>query len=176
MAVFVAYSQFTDADLFDQEQVTSNSFEAATLDFLTLDTANEATKTLFFSVQGLIPTGFQVESVRIKNSGNLEFPYTVSATQTAGSAAVCENLELVVLQEWTPIYSGSLLGLNLSGELTQQENWEDLVFVLKLTNTDASLQNQGCYFTFNFNSSLPGNSFSDTETLENTISTGTWAQ
>ncbi len=176
MAVFAAYSQFTDADLFDQEGVSGNSFVATTLDFSTLDTANQTNKTLFFSVNGMVPTGFQIESVRLKNSGNLEFPYSVSVAQTAGSAPLCQNLDLVVLQEWTPIYTGKLLELQLAGELAAQENWEDLVFVVKFNNTDGALKNQTCSFIFTFTTALTGNSFSDTETLENTISTGAWAE
>ncbi len=176
MAVLVAHSQFTDADLFDQETLTSHSFEALTLDLTTLDTANESPKNLFFSVQGMLPHGFQVESVRLKNSGQIEFPYSITASQTAGSAALCQNLQVVVLQEWTPIYSGPLPQLNLSGQLTSQEKWEDLVFVVKLETNDAALKNQGCYFTFNFSSTLPGSQFSDTEKLENTVTTGTWSE
>jgi len=80
------------------------------------------------------------------------------------------------LQEWTPIYSGPLLQLQLSGEVASKENWGDLVFVVKLPSSDGGLKSQGCYFTLNFSSSLPGNSFSDTEALENTVSTGTWAE
>ncbi len=176
LAVFAAYSQFTDADLFDQEGVTQNSFAATTLDLSTLDTANESVKTLFFSVTGMIPQGFQVESVRLKNSGELEFPYTVSVAQTGGSTPLCQTLDVVVLQEWTPIFSGKLLNLQLSQQLTKTEKWEDLVFVIKLPSSDAALKNQTCSFNFTFSSSLPGNSFSDTESLQNTISTGTWVE
>lgn len=176
LAVFAAYSQFTDADLFDQEAVTQNALSATTLDLTTLDTANESTKTLFFSVTGMIQNGFQVESVRLKNSGALGFPYTVTTQETGGSSLLCQSLDLVVLQEWTPIFSGKLLSLELIQELTVTENWEDLVFVISLPQVDATLKNQTCSFNFTFTSSLPSSSFSDTEVLQNSISTGTWAE
>lgn len=176
IAVVSAYTQFTDADLFDQEVVTSNSLTATTLDFSTNDTANESVKSLFYSVSGMIPSGFQVESVRLKKAGSLPFRYAVSAQKTGGADSLCSSLQLVVLQEWTPIYSGPLLNLNYSGELAEAENWEDLVFVVKLESGDASLANQSCGFDFTFTTQKEaGDRFSDQEVLQNTVSTGSWA-
>ena len=176
IAVFSAYTQFTDADLFDQEEVQNNYFEATTLDFSTHDTANELSKSLLFSVTGMIPTGFQVETVRIKNTGKLEFPYSISVQKTAGSDVFCQSLEAVIMQDWTPVYSGSLLNLTFSGELAAEEKWEDLVFVAKFNATDAALKNQTCAFNISFASQIQDSHFSDTEVLQNTIASGAWAE
>jgi hypothetical protein len=176
IAVFSAYTQFTDADLFDQEDVHNNRFEATTLDFSTNDTANELSKSLLFSVTGMIPSGFQVETVRIKNSGKLEFPYSVSVQKTAGSDTFCQSLEGVIMQDWSPVYSGNLMNLSFSGELSDQEKWEDLVFVVKFNNKDVALKNQTCAFNISFVSQSPESHFTDTETLQNTVTSGAWAE
>lgn len=176
IAVFSAYTQFTDADLFDQEEVANNYFEATTLDFSTHDTANELSKSLLFSVTGMIPTGFQVETVRIKNTGKLEFPYSISVQKTAGSDAFCQSLEGVIMQDWTPVYSGSLLNLTFSGELAAEEKWEDLVFVAKFNDTNAALKNQTCALNISFVSQIQDSHFADTEVLQNTIASGAWAE
>lgn len=175
IAVFSAYTQFTDADLFDQESVTNNYFEATTLDLTTHDTATELSKTILFSVTGMVPSGFQIETVRLKNAGKLEFPYSVSVQKTAGSDSFCQSLEGVLMQDWTPVYTGNLMSMAFSGELRETEKWEDLVFVVKFTGTAAELKNQTCNFSISFTSTLPGGKFSDTESIQNTIISGTWA-
>jgi len=52
-AVILLFSQVTDADLLDREEVTANTVRATTLDFSNRDTANETGKSLFFSVDAL---------------------------------------------------------------------------------------------------------------------------
>ena len=176
MAVIAMFSQYTDADLFDQDSVRENAISATTLDFSALDTANETNKKLFFSLSGLLPSGFHTESIRVKNAGKLGFPFTIVAAQTSGSDILCQNLEVRILQDWKTIYSGPLLSLAYAGELKATSDAEDLVFVVSLSNTDAVLKNQVCSFAFAISSALPSKNFSDTEVLENTISTGTWSE
>lgn len=176
LAVISVFSQYTDADLFDQDSVRENVISATTLDFSALDTANETSKKLFFSVSGLLPGGFHTESIRVKNAGQLGFPFTIVAAQTSGNESLCQNLEVRVLQDWKTIYSGSLLSLAYSGELKATSDTEDLVFVVSLSNKDVNLKNQVCSFAFAISSALPSKNFSDTEVLDNTISTGTWSE
>lgn len=175
VAVVSAYSQFTDADLFDQEAVKENTMQATTLDFAALDTVNQSGKKLFFSLSGLLPTGFHVETVRIKNEGQMEYPFIVTASQTAGSPALCQQLELLVMRDWKPVYTGKLLDLQALGQLQKTETWEDLVFVVSLPTAGPELKMQSCAFSFTFTSQADTPFFHDTETLDNMVSTGSWA-
>lgn len=175
LAVIVAHAQFTDADLFDQESVKENSMQATTLDFAAVDTVNQTGRSLFFSVSGLLPSGFQVESVRIKNEGRMEFPFAVTVQRTGGSELLCTRLNMRVFRDWKEIYSGSLLGADLRGELNATEPWEDLVFVVFLDSKEPALKQQTCAFSFLFASQAQTSFFRDTERLENIVNTGTWA-
>ena len=177
-AVILLFSQVTDADLLDREEVTANTVRATTLDFSNRDTANETGKSLFFSVQGLIPTGFQVESVRIKNEGELDVTYELSATQTAGDASLCNALQLRVLSGWLTEYSGPLLGLSFDTAVLEGQN-SDLVFVLSLDDTNVQLANTTCAFNIRVASvqTVQGGTiqFFDEEVLQNQVTAGTWS-
>ncbi len=177
-AVILLFSQVTDADLLDREEVTANTVRATTLDFSNRDTANETGKSLFFSVQGLIPTGFQVESVRVKNEGEMDVSYELTATQTAGDADFCNALQLHVLSDWQTEYSGSLLGLSFDTRMLEGEK-SDLVFVVSLDDTSTSLTNDTCAFNIRVASQqlVDGEviRFSDEEILQNQVTAGTWS-
>ncbi|MDA1079720.1 MAG: hypothetical protein O2840_03490 [bacterium] len=177
-AVILLFSQVTDADLLDREEVTANTVRATTLDFSNRDTANETGKSLFFSVQGLIPTGFQVESVRVKNEGEMAVSYVLAATQTAGDAAFCNALQLRVLSDWQTEYSGPVLGLSFGTTMLAAEK-SDLVFVLSLDDSNASLTNDTCAFNIVVTSQgvVDGETirFSDEEILQNQVTAGTWS-
>ncbi|NCN82648.1 MAG: hypothetical protein GW947_01650 [Candidatus Pacebacteria bacterium] len=177
-AVILLFSQVTDADLLDREEVTANIVRATTLDFSNRDTANETGKSLFFSVQGLIPTGFQVESVRIKNEGELAVSYELSATQTAGDTDFCNALQLRVMSDWQTEYSGSLLGLSFDATVLEGQKG-DLVFVVSLDDTSNSLTNDTCAFNIRVASKqVAGGAvvrFSDEEILQNQVTAGTWS-
>lgn len=175
LAVLVAHAQYTDADLFDQESVKENSMQATTLDFSALDTVNQIGRSLFFSVSGLLPSGFQVESVRIKNEGKMEYPFSVTVQRTGGSEALCTRLNLRVFRDWKELYTGSLTGVDLQGALSSTEPWEDLVFVVSLDVKEPELKQQTCAFSFVFTSQAQTSFFRDTERLENIVNTGTWA-
>ncbi|OGJ15750.1 MAG: hypothetical protein A2632_02230 [Candidatus Pacebacteria bacterium RIFCSPHIGHO2_01_FULL_46_16] len=177
-AVLLLFSQVTDADLLDREVVSANVVRATTLDFSNLDTANETSKSLFFSVQGMIPSGFQVETVRIKNEGELAVAYQLSATQTAGDGALCSALQLKVLSDWQTEYSGTLTGLSYETTVLEGQK-SDLIFALSLDDTTASLSNNTCAFNIRVASLTTINGediqFTDEEVLQNQVSTGTWS-
>ena len=177
-AVILLFSQVTDADLLDREEVVANTVRATTLDFSNRDTANETGKSLFFTVQGLLPTGFQVESVRVKNEGELAVSYELSAAQTAGDADFCNALQLRVMSDWQIEYSGSLLGLSFDATVLEGQKG-DLVFVVSLDDTSSGLTNDTCAFNIRVLSKQVVNGetirFSDEEILQNQVTAGTWS-
>lgn len=177
LVVLLASARFTDADFLDREDLADNIFEATTLDFANRDTANLTEKSLFFNIFGLQPTGFAVESVRIKKEGNLGFTYQVVVEQTLGNPALCQALQLRVMRNWQLVYEGSVMAFNYSGALIEENEWHDLVMSLGLPDDAPSdLANQNCGFNIYITtmSGEQGSPFTDQEVLTSQIQTGGW--
>lgn len=174
-ALFAGYSDFTDADLFDEEVITPHSLQATTLDFSQLNSATEQATSLLFSISDMKYTGLAVESIRIKNSGQEGSPFTLSTRQTGGTAAVCINLQLKIFKNWTQVYAGPLLEAHFSDTLPTGSAALDYVFALELPGAESELMNASCHFAFDFSTQrTPEDHFFDTEVLQNTVTTGTW--
>lgn len=173
----MALSQATDADLLDRETVAMNTLRATTVDLATLDTANNTQKSLFIQIQGLVPHGFQVNSVRIKNDGELNLGVKVTTTSQAGAPELCGALHLRVLKNWQSVYDASLENFVYETSVDSQQA-EDLVFAVGLGTSDASLASKNCTFNFLVESTqeVGGGSirFKDSETLQNQVATSFW--
>jgi len=176
MALF-ASARFTDADFLDTEDLLNNTFQALTLDFSNLNTANLTQKSLLFNISGLQPSGFGLESVRIKQEAELDFTYQAKVEQTLGNPALCQALQLRVMRDWQVLYEGSLMGFSYSSSVGSDDAWQDLVFVLSLpTQTPSDLANQNCGFNIYLTtfSGDEGSPFTDQEVLTNQVQTGSW--
>ena len=175
--VLLATARFTDADFLDREDLLNNVFQALTLDFSNLDTANLNEKSLLFNIYGLQPTGFALESVRIKQQAELGFTYQTTVEQTLGNPALCQALQLRVMRDWQVLYEGSLLSFSYSSTLISDNEWQDLVFVLSLPDqAPLDLANQNCGFNIYVTtlSGEDGSPFSDQEVLTSQVQTGSW--
>ena len=175
LIVFVlVFGKRTDADLFDQERVENNLFTVAKLDIANQDTANMQPKSSLFQITGLLPTGFQVESIRIKNDSSFLLPLSILPTQLSGDQ-LCPNLELTVLKNWTIVYQGKLSDFSYSPELAPQTP-EDLVVSLSLHSNDINLQQQSCTFALTVKSTLDSitTPLYDEEVVQNQIVSGSW--
>ncbi|PIR62478.1 MAG: hypothetical protein COU65_03195 [Candidatus Pacebacteria bacterium CG10_big_fil_rev_8_21_14_0_10_42_12] len=177
VSVVLLFAQATDADLLDREQIGPNIVRASTLDFANLDTANETGKSLLFSIQGLVPTGFQVESVRIRNEGELAFQYSISAVKTAGDDAFCSALKMRVFSNWTTKYDSNLLALSYVADMAEGDT-QDLVFSLGLDDSSESLIGQNCAFNLVINTIQETQNgtmrFYDQEVLQSQVTAGVW--
>ena len=177
LLVLLAFTKTTDADLFDQEVISGHHWQATTLDFSSRNTANELLISLLFNVSGLLPDGFQVESVRIKNEGESGFNYRVKAIKTAGSDQLCDALVVRTMKDWQLIQTSSLNGLSLDLSLGQNDK-NDLIFFISLEDSNSGLINQVCDFNLSFrswrNSPDEVAGFFDEEILENHINSGVW--
>ncbi|MFH1561345.1 MAG: hypothetical protein ABID04_02065 [Patescibacteria group bacterium] len=167
----------TDADLFDREVITGNSYRASTLDFSTRDTANESPVSFLFNVTGLIPSGFQGKAVRIKKDGLMDFNYRVSVNKTAGDDDVFQALKVWLMHDWQVQQQTNLADFVADSEVDETGK-DDLVLFVGLENNDLSLANKSCDFNLVFRSwrQSPGESsgFVDEEVLANHISSGSW--
>ena len=174
IVIVLVFGKRTDADLFDQEKVENNLFTVAKLDIANQDTANMQPKSSLFQITGLLPTGFQVESVRIKNDGDFPLPLSIQPTQLSGDL-LCANLELTVLKNWQIVYQGTLNGFTYSPEVSPQAS-EDLVVALSFASNDSSLQQQSCTFGLLVKSTLNATEtpLYDEELLQNQIVSGSW--
>ncbi len=177
LAVFSAYSQFTDADLSDQQLVGTHSLTATTLDFSSSDSATETNKSMLFSIVGMTKHGFQIGSVRIKKVGELPTPFTISVQQTGGDTVLCQALTLVVAKDWNKLAEGSLLAVETSDSVSSEYPYTDYIFAVSLPQSSPEFMNKTCAFTITFQTKKSETvAFSDTEVVSNTVSTGTWTE
>ena len=171
------YTGATSSDMFDSQVIEGNRFSTTTLDFSQQDTANNQPVSVLFNVTAIIPDGFRVEGVRVKNDGKMGFKYKVKTLQTSGDESLCSALQLTVLQEWQIKYQGNLLDFSYDSDLSSQKI-DDFIYYLKLTSSSDSLKNKSCDFNFVFRSwkVYPDETggFFDQEILTNHISSGTW--
>lgn len=177
LIVLMMTASFTDADFLDREDVIDNTFQALTLDFSNRNTANLTEKTLLFNIFGLVPGGFDVASVRLRNEAELPFTYQALVQVTAGNSSLCDAAELRLLKDWQTQYQGGLSTFQYTGQLEPAAS-EDWVLALSLpSSAPAQLINQTCSFNIVITTlSQPGGSpFSDQEVMQNQISTGGWA-
>ena len=172
LGIVLVSTRATDADLLDEERIPSNQFEATTLDFSHRRTVNEAAHSSLFSVDGILPSGFQVESVRVKKEGELFFSYAV-AVETVSNSPLCEKLNLRALKNWKEIYYGDLLSFSHTGSVVNAP-YEDLVFVLELDNNSPQIKNLECHFSLVFSTIKDKGFFSDEEKLESRVRSGNW--
>ena len=173
----VVFTGATSADLFDTEIVTDNKLTATTLDFSQRDTANENFNSQLFNITGLVSGGFQVEGVRVKKDGLLDFNYKITTVKTAGDDLFCSALELTVVQNWQIKYQGRAMDFQINSTI-QPNGLDDWLFYLNLVHNEVSLTNKVCDFNFIFRSlkiNEGGTSmFFDEEILLNHVSSGLW--
>lgn len=178
-ALLLMYTQATDADLIDVETIADNTFNAIQMDVANLSTANESQRTQLFSEVGFLPGGFQVESLRIANEGDVEFTTSITTQLTTSHEGLCPALDLVVMNNYKKIYDDSLQGFSLQRTVGVDSN-DDLVFFISLPEASDSLKNTTCNFNFvvtiidqETGQQRPG--LWDVEVVQSSITTGTWA-
>lgn len=174
--VVVVFTGATDADVFDRERISGNTWKASTLDFTTVNSFNNQSSSVLFNTNGIIPGGFGVESVRIKKEGKLDFNFRINTEKTIGDDPLFNALTVRVMQDWQLIHTGKLKDLQL--DATIKDGKSDLVFFISLESTDQSLTGKTCDFDFVFTSwrgdpNRQGG-FKDQEKVGNHLATGLW--
>lgn len=162
----------TDADLVDKESILGNTISAVTLDFSTRDTANNNQKSSFFSIQGMKKGGFQVNSVRITNEGELPVDLDISAQQTGGDSATCDQLHLRLIKNWREITHQPLPEFRHQTSIDTNQT-EDFVFSLELPMDSNAPPQSNCIFSITIKTKQSDSiRFFDEETLDNQVSIG----
>lgn len=172
-------SKNTDADLLDREEVAGSMLTATTLDIGSLDTANETTKTMMFAIQGLKPTGFAVNSVRLLNSGKLDLQYQITVIKTGGDDVLCSALTSKLLSNWQVVSATPLMNMTHAATLPATAK-EDLIFSINLESTNGELMGKNCMFNLAISAHPVGEAgaiqFHDEELIANQVATGSWSQ
>lgn len=177
ISLFLIKTDYTDADLVDEETVINNRFTATTLAFSQRHTANNIRLGSLFNVSGFQPEGFDLEAVRIKKDGETDFKYRIKTIKKSGDDNFCNSLNLEVLQNWQIKYQENLLNLVLDNTIPSNGR-DDWVFYIGLDNDDPSLKNKTCEFDLDFktwrNNPEEESGFWDQRLLNNIIISGNW--
>ncbi len=171
--IFMVTTKVTDADLLDMEAVIGNYFRSTTLDFSNRQTVNNYQLSTLFNIVGMLPGGFQVESLRIFKDGEMDLDYQVTSVQV-GDSILCEVLDVKVMSDFKVIYDGKLNDMFLSSK-TNGTAYDDLVLFLYLNESDPTVKNKTCNFNFVVQSTVQNTGFVDEEIIQNQVSSGTWS-
>ncbi|MDO8610445.1 MAG: hypothetical protein Q7R95_07900 [bacterium] len=175
--LFLINTLYTDADLFAERNVQHNRFSFTTLNFSLRQTGNGGVLGSLFRTVGFQAGGFDVGAVRVKKEGKLDFKYHIKIVRTNGDDALCNALNIQVLQRnMSQKYQGKLMSMAFDSNIGN--NVEDWIFFISLDEDDTKLQNKICEFDIDFktwrnSSDEKGGIFAERK-LNNVISTGTW--
>lgn len=157
----------TNANLFDAEESSANSFSAGSVDF-SLDGSG-------FNLPALNTDDPKSKNVKVVNDGSLDFEYSVEVVQTGGDTALCNALRINARLDGTSQYNGNLTGLNLNPATTISGSDDAWRFTVRLNNTNPNFQAKSCSFDLVFKGWQVGSDgtwgLTDTEVLSNTVTT-----
>ncbi len=168
----------TDADFIDKKIVADNKMSATTLDFTDIDTATNTPINKLFDIKGIIPGGFQVNAVRLKNEGQSNLYNKITTEITGGDRDFCESLDIELNYEDQSSFHGKLTNLSHESPALNPNTQSDWIVFVKFNKNDANLQNKTCFFNLVFNgynkslSQTTGLKFK--KTISNTVTSGSW--
>ena len=139
----------TNADFIFKKTIRNNQLTATTLDFSQLKTSNNSTIESLFNINGILPGGYQVNTLRIKNQGATNFSYYLTFEKVSGDNNFCQNLEINLIRDGQSQYNGLLIDLNLNTNLTADQNFSDWLVYLKLKDNYLSSKSESCDFNLN---------------------------
>ena len=164
---FLAVIQ-ADAFFNDSESTETSTFFTAFLDF-SLESDND------FSPQ-IIPNVNSEREIRVINNGGMDFHYDISIDFVGGINGLCQVLDIETWRDDILLSSSSLVNFNLNNLYLATSTFDDLSFVMSLNSNDYGYWSEICEFNFIFDGEQIGKKgFSDTETINNTIMSGTWS-
>ncbi len=171
------FSEVTSADLSVQVIAQDNKISATTLQMSALKTSNETDLPALFQINGLIPGGFDVSSIRLKKDGELDFNYQLKSVKVNGDDNFCHSLNIKIMQDNKFIYQGKIGDLD-NNKTINGLGKDDWIFFVSLDDNNDQLKNQNCEFTFDFktyrNSPDEIGGFSDEVRVTNYVSSGSW--
>jgi len=178
IAILLINTDYTDADLFAERNISQNRFVAIVLNFFARHTANNTPVTSLFRTTGIQPGGFDIATTRIRRDGKVEFKYYLKTVKLNGDDNFCKKLKIqTYTRAFQSKYSGSLTDMNIQSTITN-DTPEDWVFVVSLDDSDISLKNKLCEFniefrTWNTNLNETKGIFAERK-LNSIVSSGNW--
>ena len=139
----------TNADFVFKKIIKNNQFSATTLDFSQLKTSDNSTVESLFNINGILPGGYQVDTLRIKNQGATNFSYSLTFEKVDGDDNFCKNLEINLIKNGQSQYNGSLIDLNLKSILNADQSFSDWLVYVKLKDNYLSSKSEFCDFNLN---------------------------
>lgn len=177
ISLILIFSEVTTADLSVELVSKDNKMTATTLQISSRDTSNESETPYLFKTQGLISDGFDVESLRIKKDGYVNFNYQIKAIKINGDDNFCNALHIKIMQNDKFVYNGKLFELK-SNKAISDTGKDDWVFFLSLNDNNDQLKNKNCEFEFNFQTWRENidekGGFKDTVKIANFVTSGNW--
>ena len=142
----------TNADFLSSKSIKNNQFSAKTFDFSNLNTTNQSNIETLFNIENISPSGYSVNTLRIKNQGNTDVKYAISFKKESGNDNFCQALHISISQVNTDIKTeSSLVDLDIKDEIKQNQNFTDWLIFLTLDNNFISNQPNECNFIFEIN-------------------------
>lgn len=139
----------TNADFVFTKSIKHNQFSATTLDFSQLKTTNESTADILFNIDSILPGGYQVNTLRIKNQGKSNLHYQIFSEKKSGDDNLCRNLDINLSKNNQTIYQGKLVDLSLVDSFNSEQNFIDWLVTLKLNPNYLGTQSVNCQFNLN---------------------------
>lgn len=165
------WTEMTDADLSVEKIVANNRIRATTLELGSQSTVNRQPINLWFQTVGLLPDGFDVRAVKIKNIGELDYKISGGYQQIGGSEMACSQLNLKLINLAGQVkYDGKANQFNWELELKSGDE-ENLIGILQLKGGGG--QNLSCQFDLVFKTKRPNQGesggFKDEKRLTNLV-------
>ena len=168
----------TDADLSDEAQIKNNKITATTLSLSTQGTVNSNIIATLFNTPGFEPDGFDVASIRIRNTGKMQTRYYLSVKKTEGEDSVCNAFNMKIMKNNSILIESNLLSTSLASEILTSKQKEDLVLFLLFDKDHGFLKNKSCSFEIQIATKdqiADGQKgFFDRRKTTNIITTGLW--
>jgi len=136
----------TNADFVSRKSIKNNQFSATTLDFSKIKTTNESTVESLFDIDQLLPGGYQVNTLRIKNQGKSQLKYNLSFQKISGDDNFCRHLKINLSKNNQTFYQGDLVDLNFNDSFSKDSSFTDWLITLSLDKNYLSNQTLNCQF------------------------------
>jgi hypothetical protein len=151
---------------------------ATTLDFDNIDTATNVPITTLFNINGIVPGGFQVGAVRLKNEGQSNLYNKITTEVTGGDKVFCQSLDIELIYDEQSSFKVKLVDLSNDAPALNPNTQSDWVVFIKFNNKDFELQNKSCQFNLVFNGYNKTTSQSSglkyRKILSSNITSGSW--
>lgn len=163
----------------DNENSNINVFSASTLYFFLSDTSDNSLDLPLFNSSVMQPGLSLNKNVRITKKGQEDFKYNINFSKTSGDDNLCKALQIEVKFLGVTKFNGNLSEFSFSSPViissTGIDDWDFKIF---LSDTNSDLKDKNCSFDLNFHGfQLDSNGswgFSDSHSLNSTVSTTTW--